>query len=433
MRFRGFSLMHFGNIIYTFKSLSRKSFKSISSVDKDFLKDPESIRKEIKERPKIIIDIDPIDKKNTWFIGYISKVKYDEELDHLVKEIERNPDNEEYKDLGVFYENLFYKIQETHNKGKNNAEKYLVWDYLDVYVATSMRNRCEFEETYESIKNIFNKAIVKEMKLRVFDPTQSHCSFFRDKGLIEGLMLKRANCTIYMVQETDTMGKDSELAATLAQKKPVIAFVPDYSEEILFKMIKDNELDEIEKKIYLFKAQRIFSEVEFLVGKEKLLLREIIIDVDLILNEFIISYESYHKEHHFTLNPSYKEEYLKIFLKFNELCKILALATKVSLTKRANLLKNSHPLGMQIDLDSGVANGLIIVRNEDDCAKILRDLLTNSLEFEIEHIKEEFEFEHIKEEFGYTGLFEKSTGSLYRIITDDDLLTNSFWNFFYKV
>ena len=40
-------------------------------------------------------------------------------------------------------------------------------------------------------------------------------------------MLKRACCTVYSVQDTDTLGKDSELASTLAQGKPVIAYVPD--------------------------------------------------------------------------------------------------------------------------------------------------------------------------------------------------------------
>jgi len=40
-------------------------------------------------------------------------------------------------------------------------------------------------------------------------------------------MLKRARCTVYSVQDTDTLGKDSELASTLAQGKPVIAFIPE--------------------------------------------------------------------------------------------------------------------------------------------------------------------------------------------------------------
>jgi hypothetical protein len=44
-------------------------------------------------------------------------------------------------------------------------------------------------------------------------------------------MLRRASCTIYLAQESDTLGKDSELASTLAQGKPVVAYIPDVTEE----------------------------------------------------------------------------------------------------------------------------------------------------------------------------------------------------------
>jgi hypothetical protein len=50
-------------------------------------------------------------------------------------------------------------------------------------------------------------------------PTQAYCSDRIDKGIAEALMLKRAQCTIYLAQESDTLGKDSELASTLAQGK----------------------------------------------------------------------------------------------------------------------------------------------------------------------------------------------------------------------
>lgn len=40
-RFRGFCLLHFGNIIYTFQSLSKASFKKINSIDGDFYKEQE--------------------------------------------------------------------------------------------------------------------------------------------------------------------------------------------------------------------------------------------------------------------------------------------------------------------------------------------------------------------------------------------------------
>jgi uncharacterized protein YheU (UPF0270 family) len=39
-------------------------------------------------------------------------------------------------------------------------------------------------------------------------------------------MLRRASVTIYLAGSSDTLGKDSELAATLAQGKAVIVYVP---------------------------------------------------------------------------------------------------------------------------------------------------------------------------------------------------------------
>jgi hypothetical protein len=64
------------------------------------------------------------------------------------------------------------------------------------------------------------------LNLRHIDPTQAFTKDRVDKGLVESLMLKRAKCMVYSVQDTDTLGKGSELAATLAQGKPVIAYVP---------------------------------------------------------------------------------------------------------------------------------------------------------------------------------------------------------------
>ena len=129
------------------------------------------------------------------------------------------------------------EIGDTRKQGIFNTEVYLTWDYIDVYIATSMREQWEYFEVYEFINQVFSKPRIKNLNLRYFDPTQSYCSNNRDKGLLESLMLKRASCTIYLAQENDTMGKDSELAATLAQGKPVIAYVPrkdatKYSQEL---------------------------------------------------------------------------------------------------------------------------------------------------------------------------------------------------------
>src|SRR5437899_9296486 len=89
-----------------------------------------------------------------------------------------------------------------------------------------MRAANEYEEISKFCDAVFVHPRLKKLKLRWFDPTQAYCKDRIDKGLAEALMLKRAKCTLYLVQETDTIGKDSELASTLAQGKPVIAYVP---------------------------------------------------------------------------------------------------------------------------------------------------------------------------------------------------------------
>src|SRR5688500_16291467 len=103
-----------------------------------------------------------------------------------------------------------------------------------------MRERHEYLQISELGRKIFEHPRLRDLKLRWFDPTQAYCADRVDKGLAEALMLKRAKCTLYFAQETDTLGKDSELASTLAQGKPVIAFVPepgdDYVDTILARL-----------------------------------------------------------------------------------------------------------------------------------------------------------------------------------------------------
>ena len=124
--------------------------------------------------------------------------------------------------------------------GESNQRAYLTSDYLDVYVATSMREKHDFSAVSMVTKSVFHS--LADLRLRYFDPTLAFCENRIDKGLAEALMLKRAKCTVYLVQETDTLGKDSELAVTLAQGKPVIAYVPDSTD------------DEVEKLVALLRA-----------------------------------------------------------------------------------------------------------------------------------------------------------------------------------
>lgn len=145
-------------------------------------------------------------------------------------------------------------------------------------------------------------------------------------------------------------------------------------------------------------------------------------------------------------------------------------------------------MAIQVNLQSGVANGVLVVRNAKDCAKLIHQLLTNSMEFTIKHIKHfnliESEYrtlcflmkrqldkklhydadkktlnlkgdltnkeinyleklsekkscpEELKKHLkrfrleGVTVLEEKISSSPYRVVTNDEKLTNSFWNFY---
>ena len=122
------------------------------------------------------------------------------------------------------------RLQEVQAIATRNQDIYLTWDHMDVYFATSMRKAWEFADLYDFISGLMNRPEIRDLNVRYFDPTQSYTGNRVDKGLVESLMLKRAKCTVYSVQDTDTLGKDSELAATLAQGKPVIAYVPAKSE-----------------------------------------------------------------------------------------------------------------------------------------------------------------------------------------------------------
>jgi hypothetical protein len=169
--------------------------------------------------------------------------------------------------------------------------------------------------------------MVSPLKLRHFDPTLSFVDDRITKGLIECLMIRRAKVTIYNAGEQDSLGKDSELAATLAQGKPVIAYIPTDAE------------DE---------------------------------------------------------------------------------ARRARLDRRAGIFKVDHPLGLQIDISSGVAHGIVVVRSPDQCAAMLRKILLNDLQLSIVH------------ESGNFKLIERDTGSVLRVVTDDVQLTHAFWTYFHR-
>ncbi|KKN38716.1 hypothetical protein LCGC14_0750680 [marine sediment metagenome] len=417
-KFKGLSILNFGNFNFTYDRFSKMKKYDIEKYFGIYNLQPDTLERSYATRPNPIISLRKVKKEDTWHLGYLSKNIYDTEKEILDEYIlKEKSDPKKYDEFKKILQVLKEQIIKNREIGNYNTEIYLIWDYIDVYIATSMRKNCEYEETYEILKKIFTDPRIKSSKLRYFDPTQSFCESNRDKGLIEGLMLKRAECTIYMIQESDTFGKDSELASTLAQKKPVIAFIPNYNKDNLCIKIKEYPLEYIKERIYIFKAENEFNDVDILNDLDKDLHQ-----LNDKLDHYLKDYESYREEQPFSLWIDKDKQFKAQNPHFEEICDILARYTKKYWDSRARTLKDYHPLGMQIDLDSGVSNGVLIVREIDTCVKILKGILTNSLEFEIKHFDD-----------GYTGLIEINSSCLYRMVTDNKLLTNSFWNFFYKM
>lgn len=212
--------------------------------------------------------------------------------------------------------------------GKRNTNRYLTLPNLDVYVATSMREHEDFIGQHKFITEVFGNPLVKPLKLRYFDPTLSYVGDRISKGLVEMLMLQRARVTIYNAGAEDTLGKDSELAATLAQGKAVIVYVPS------------------EPRIVCVRGH------------------------------------------------------------------------EVNLDVRADQFRAGHPLGLQVNIRTGVAHGIIVVRTPQQCAAMLRKVMLKEREFTIRHQDGNFMLE------------ETETGSVVRVVSDDRLLTHAFWTYF---
>lgn len=302
------------------------------------------------------------------------------------------------------------QLEKVQTQGESNTDIYLSWDHLDVYFATSIRQRWEYEQVFDFIKQLMAGERLQGLNLRYFDPTQSFDRNRINKGLIEALMLKRAKCTVYSVQDTDTFGKDSELAVTLAQGKPVIAFAPETSVDLRTKELVGE------------RASSLIERLNFLIDVDKDFTARFRSDLDFLesfvdkLNQFEdgMFWRSVLDE---GAGSRLRDENAADLERF---CGLLARSEKVVYDKRAATLKDFHPLGLQVNLETGVANGVLVVRSVAACAELLYRVLTNSMEFSIR--------EDRKTDCWH--LVETVSDSIFRVVTKDHKITNCFWNFY---
>lgn len=358
----------FGNFRFGYKQIATSSAGSFRLL----MEETEPISADFYIRRKPFTDIEQIPVNDLSLLGYISSAEVTE-LDLSKKLIETllvdtTKTQEVLKNLGnvrqekmaallrkhgiefpssgvagLFREDLERKLNQISEVyrplkkrqegaiaiGKRNTHRYLTLPFIDVYFATSMRNNEDFIAQNGFVTEVFNDPQIAPLKLRYFDPTLSYVDDRISKGLIEMLMLQRAAVTVYSAAAEDTLGKDSELAATLAQGKAVIVYVPS--------------------------------------------------------------------------NPRIVE---------------LPDGRKVDMDRRAKSFQIDHPLGLQINVRTGVAHGVLVVRTPQQCAQMLRKIMLRERTFRILHRGGNFLLE------------ETETKSVLRVVSDDPFLTHAFWTYF---
>ncbi len=200
-----------------------------------------------------------------------------------------------------------------------NTRLYLsMIDELDVYVATSMRDRADFHSMAEFCDDIFTTPKLGALHLRYFDPTLSAAEGRdEDKGLIECLMVKSAKVLVYSAGAKESWGKDAEAAMALSLGKPVIFYCDD--------------------------------------------------------------------------------------------------------DQRERFYRDVHPLSRLIDFSPAVPVGAIVTSRHDDVRELLARIFENRMEYVIDQSKA-----------GHLRLRERLTQSVVRLQTSDELLRETFWNYYHR-
>ena len=223
-------------------------------------------------------------------------------------------------DFDAKFGSLVDKFLRAREAALVNTRHYLsMVNELDVYVATSMRNRDNFRGMARFCNEVFVDQSLSDLHLRYFDPTLSAALGHEDKGLIECLMVKCSKALVYNAGDTDSYGKDAEAAMALSLGKPVIFYC-------------DNE-------------------------------------------------------------------------------------------QKFRFFRDTHPLSRLIDFNTGVVVGAMITNSIGQVKELLLRLFENRMEYRLEP--------HPSRR-SYLLLKESLTGSVVRLQTSDQMLTETFWNHYHN-
>jgi len=86
---------------------------------------------------------------------------------------------------------------------------------------------------------------------------------------------------------------------------------------------------------------------------------------------------------------------------------------------RANFYRDVHPLARLINFETGVAGGAIVTDNPTHVPELLYRIFCNKMEYVLE-----------KKNSHYFMLRDKLTKSAVRLQTDDNMLRETFWNYY---
>jgi len=419
---RAYAMLATGSIRFAFKSLGASSKQRIREILKSWVVAPSEWKAFYAERMHGTTLVEAIPDQDRWFIGYLSARQLQDDF-HIENIIRRSidgeplspdeqrvaqsigplPEKSALNNLRAELDALQRRLLASRQTALANTLAYLAANHIDVYVATSMRERWEFEAAAELIRTVFEDVRFKdELSLTHFDPTLSYTVDRIDKGLIEGLMLRRARCTLYMAQEFDTLGKDSELAATLAMGRTVIAYVPMVTEQALESTYAQAPLALLMKQVLTLLADGRFQLEEIPIAFGALgKLVGYTPTFDLVGGDEA----AFRSDNAAVLDPFYP---------------VLAKAYRRFLESRAATLKAAHPLALQLQLETGIANGVLVARSPQQCIELIYAALTGDLEFTIRELA-----------FA-TVLEEKISGCPFRVVTKDEALTNAFWTLYLR-
>lgn len=444
-QFRAYAMLRFGGFRVAYEELSRMDTEGdIIDALSEFARPPAMLRRELRTHQHGQDQAEPraIALTERWYLGYISdrllvnEFMMEEALrwraagspqppSHATDRHRRDPvaatryaDRVQtlYDDLRpgqirrwrarldekrAELEALDARRTEVIRAAERHSAAYLAASHIDVYIATSMRESWEFEAMGSVVPEIFGHRALAPYRLTYFDPTLSYYESRFDKSLLEGLMINRAKATIYMVQETDTLGKDSELASTLAYGKPVIAYVPTYNAATLTKELERAPLRRTFSRMFMLLADGTLPVISTVAATGMRLATGF--RPTFVLD--IAEEREFRARHRAELDTLYEA---------------VALAEINSLNRRADSLIGSHPLALQLRHANGVACGVLVARTPAECARLLAQVVTNDLKLQID------------EEAVATVLREVSrptSRAAFRVVTRDPVLTNAFWTY----